>query len=115
MHGVASEWEGELGYHHSAGIAEHGPNVAIGRLNSPEDMCTFDILGMGPRTDVEGSGKAEEHVGENPAPGECRSIHIVRKLSLPYFRDSLVKHFDILFCQNKIKWPTQIGATAPPS
>jgi hypothetical protein len=84
-------------------------------------MRTFDILGMGPGTDVEESGdvedigEAEEHVGENPAPGECRSLRIVRKLSLPYFRDRLVKHFDILFRQNKIKWPTQMVATAPPS
>jgi hypothetical protein len=48
MHGVASEWEGELGNHHSADVGEHGPNFAIGWLNLPKDMRTFDILGMGP-------------------------------------------------------------------
>jgi hypothetical protein len=114
MHGVASEWEGGLGNHHSADVAEHGPNFAIGLLNSPEDMRTFNVLGMGPGTNAEesNSDKAEEHVSENPATRDCR---LVRNLSLPYFRDRLVKHFDILFRQNKIKWPTPMGAPAPPS
>jgi hypothetical protein len=44
MHGVVvSEWEGGLGNHHSADIAEHGPNFAIGRLSSPKDMHTFNV------------------------------------------------------------------------
>jgi hypothetical protein len=71
---------------------------------------------MGRGADAEDSnndgGEEEEHVGEIPAHGD-RSIRIVRKLSLPYFRDKLVKHFDILFRQNKIKWPTRMGAPAP--
>jgi hypothetical protein len=72
MHGVASEWAGKLGNHHSAKVTEHGPNFAIGRLNLPEDMRTFDVSGMGPGTNVEesgnveDSGEAEEQVGENP-------------------------------------------------
>jgi hypothetical protein len=117
IHGVASEWEGGLGNHHSADVAEHGPNFAIGWLNLPKDMRTFNMLGMGPGTNDEesNSDKAEEHVGENPATGDHRLVRIVCKLILPYFRDRLVKHFDILFHQNKIKWPTRMGATAPPS
>jgi hypothetical protein len=112
MHGMASEWEGGLGNHHSADVVEHGPN-------SPEDMRTFDMSGMGPGTDAEETNddgdKAEEHIGENPVTGDCRLVRIVRKLSLPYFRDRLVQHSNILFHQNKIKWPTRMGAPVPPS
>jgi hypothetical protein len=55
MHGVASEWEGELGNHLSADIAEHAPDFAISSrwLNLPKDMCPFDVSGMGPGTDAE--------------------------------------------------------------
>jgi hypothetical protein len=106
MHGMASEWEGGLWNHHSADVAEHGPNFAIRWLNSPKEMRTFDVSGVGPGTNAEesNSDEAKEHVGENPAIGDHRSVHIVHKLSLPYFRDRLVQHFDILFRQNKIKW-----------
>jgi hypothetical protein len=30
---------------------------------------------------------------------------VVKKLSLNYFRSKLIKHFDIAFQRNKIKWP----------
>jgi hypothetical protein len=106
--------EGKLGNHHSADVAEHGPNFAIGWLNSPEDMQdmrSFDVSGMGPATDVEDSGEAEEHVGENPAPGERTvpvgwSVSFVNCVCHILEIDMLVEHFDILFRQNKIKWPT---------
>jgi hypothetical protein len=35
MHSMASEWEGILGNHHSADVAEHCPNFEIGQLNLP--------------------------------------------------------------------------------
>jgi hypothetical protein len=83
-------------------------------------LRAFDVSGMGRGTDAQegandGGEEEEEHVGEIPATGDRRSVRIIRKLSLPYFRDKLVQHFDILFRQNKIKWPTRMGAPAPPT
>jgi hypothetical protein len=32
-----------------------------------------------------------------------------------YASNFAIQHFGILFRQNKIKWPTQMGAPAPPT
>jgi hypothetical protein len=58
----------------------------------------FDASGMGVENDV------------NP---EQKRIRAVRKLSLQFFRSKLVEHFDILFKQNQIKWPSRNGLTTP--
>jgi hypothetical protein len=55
MNGIESEWEGELGNDHSADVAEHAPNFAIGWLNPPEVLRTFDVSGMGIGTLAQGS------------------------------------------------------------
>jgi hypothetical protein len=40
-----------------------------------------------------------------PGPG------IVRRLPFEYFRGRLVEHFDILYNQRKIAWPSRLGTT----
>ena len=37
------------------------------------------------------------------------SYKYVRKMNHESFRNKLVNHFDILFLENKIKWPTRDG------
>jgi hypothetical protein len=36
-------------------------------------------------------------------------VRVVRHLSLKFFREHLVEHFDILFEQGKIVWPRSRG------
>lgn len=38
----------------------------------------------------------------------------VSKLSLVLFKSKLIEHFDILWKQNKIKWPSRTGSDPPP-
>ena len=41
------------------------------------------------------------------------SYKIVRKLEYSYFRTKLIEHFDILFQNQQIVWPTRIGYKKP--
>ena len=40
---------------------------------------------------------------------DSEEVRKVADLGLGYFRSRLVEHFDILFKQNKIKWPARRG------
>jgi hypothetical protein len=79
----------------------------------------FDTSGMGVENDV----NRDDSASSDPSDGdgstleidasEQRRIRAVRKLSIQFFRSKLVEHFDILFKQNQIKWPSRNGLTTP--
>ena len=60
------------------------------------------------------SGANDRQLPEDPPAvpagnsGHAGSIP-VNSLSQEEFRDSLIKHFDVLFCQDKLKWPRRSG------
>ena len=40
-------------------------------------------------------------------PAEQSDVRVVNEIGLGYFRRKLVEHFDILWRQNRIKWPSR--------
>lgn len=83
--------------------------------------CNLDASGVGPGNDVPLGHSAElwpvaESEGmniEEDGSDEDNAIP-VSKLSLVLFKSKLIEHFDILWKQNKIKWPSRTGSDPPP-
>ena len=115
--GVPSEYEGEMGQIRTDDLEELPVHSRDRR---------FDISGMGRGNDFDplaGSpeqaspeqgttdGEPAAHVEENTE----ESTVFVHKLRLETFRKRLVEHFDILFTQNKVKWPSRTGESIPPT
>jgi DDE superfamily endonuclease len=117
--GVPSDWEGDLGFHNSADVTTHAP-FALHRLHasSYEQLRRYDTSGMGPGRDLSSEQDVMDmdfnifHSGSIPYPGDI-GIRVVKNLSLDYFRHRLVEHFNILFRQGKIQWPSRTGVQAP--
>ena len=67
----------------------------------------YDVSGMGPGDDVVEHYALDvdlnDHSHHGLGDGEVR---IVRKIGLGFFRSRLVEHYDILWQQNKIVWPS---------
>ena len=74
-------------------------------------------MGVGNNVNRDDSASSDPSDGDGSAleigASEQRGIRVVRKLSLPFFRSKLVEHFDILFKQNRIKWPSRNGLATP--
>jgi hypothetical protein len=109
--GIATDWEGELGEHNSGDVS----NFAVCRLRSPQERRRYDSTGMGPGNDRDGDdddGGDPGDPGELPVPMTAGpGPLIVRRLPFEYFRGRLVEHFDILYNQRKIQWPSRLGTT----
>jgi hypothetical protein len=56
--------------------------------------------------DGEGDDDNNDISGNEPTPS-TGGIRVVRTLRQDYFKRKLIEHFDILFRQNKIKWPSR--------
>ena len=70
------------------------------------------------KTNLCGSRRAQPDKESAPATtlgggGQAGAIP-VNSLSLKEFCKSLVEHFDVLFCQNKLKWPRRAGLGEEP-
>ena len=125
--GVPSDWEGEMGEHNSSDVSKFAPNFAVRRLNNPQLRRNYDTSGMGVGSDREEDGDDQsEDEGISDDRSDERNYNdrrsenqtVVRKvsdLSFHFFRDRLVEHFDILFQQNKIRWPTRMNEDPPRS
>ncbi len=96
---------------------DHGVQVdvpdALARLSSNLNPHIYDSLGLSPGLDIVDEtrtimnrdlGESEEATTREMEIGKDRVRH-VRHLSLAVFQCLLVKHFAILFSQNKIVWP----------
>jgi hypothetical protein len=110
--GVPSDWEGELGEHNSSDVSAHLPNFALERLRTPGERRAYDTSGLGPGNDRDTAAtdnqSNDDTVSEDHIAGS-EGVRHVPNLSFEYFRGRLVEHFDILFIQNKIKWPSRLG------
>jgi hypothetical protein len=116
--GVPTDWEGEAGLHNPDDVIMHS---AIDRINnlSGNELRRYDTSGHGFGSDCirwENDDDYEEfeesdHNEENEDNVHLHDnmlVRVVPKLSQDYFRDRLVEHFDILFSQKKIVWPSRI-------
>jgi DDE superfamily endonuclease len=122
--GVPSDWESELGLHDMEDTARFVPPAALARLNARQLSARhYDMSGMGPGEDQDtieedeqdaseaGQGFYVENatIGGHIVNGVCvGGVRVVRKLPRDFFRRKLVEHHDILWRQNKLKWPRSV-------
>ena len=112
--GGVSDWQGEIGLHHENDVSD----------------TTYDVSGMGHGNDriededefgpdfENDSGHSEINNGISTTENflevnELDDFQYVRNIHYSTFRQKLVNHFDILFQQNKIRWPTRTGKLMP--
>lgn len=116
-----SYWEGEAGEFDSddvALVARIGQPDAIRRLLNPALRRGYDTSAMGAGDDLDmdydinSQGNFEQDQTGPNSPDQL-SVRIVKDLSQPYFRSKLVDHFDILWRQGKIVWPSRHKAKKP--
>ena len=120
QNGVLSDWERPLGQLNGA----EAP-FAIQRLNAVArpavlvlaSLRTIDTSGMGPGND--GDGQIPDAIRNLvPDPNDNFNIEVLTKnidtvrvvrhlVSLQFFKSKLIEHFDILWKQNKIVWPSR--------
>lgn len=119
----ADDWIGaDLGSFSQEDIELAVP-FAIQRLHNPGALRAYDSSGNGRGTDVLQNGDSNEEEGDANEPVDTRSqqeqidecldkedFRRVRLLSLEVFRSKLIENFDILFRQNKLKWPKSIAS-----
>ena len=108
-----SDWTGEMGNHDFEGIDAEIPN-AIARLSTNLEPRNYDLSGMGPGEDEVDPGYSVllDHGMDGAGPDETEpgsEVRVVNTLGLGFFRSRLVEHFDILWQQNAIKWPSRRG------
>ena len=115
---VNSDWNGPPGEHNPEDDCVIPQTVC--NLHNPVSMQTYDLSGMGP-----GSGMLPDVVEEqenayadgidnashseqngNETPKHTAVPILVRNLSLVEFHKCLIKHFDIVYQQRQIKWPS---------
>ena len=117
--GVPSTWEGELGDFEEGDVRTHAAPSAIQTLNSPAEFRNFDLSGMGAGNDCDENSsltcEADDTVPAVSAVTETSSDEPISVIGLSqkHFKTKLVNHFDILFRQNKIVWPSWTGLPVP--
>lgn len=77
------------------------------RLYNPEEVRQYDTLTIG--ITRQHAVNESEDGDESHSESELDVVRVVRNLSLHYFRERLVEHFDIQFKAGKIKWPRSRG------
>ena len=120
--GLKSDWLTELGNFEFNDVVRAAPNFALARLENPSQVKEFDTSGMGQGSDCDQSltcHEIEEEQTYNDADHndpvtrqatpnvQNEDITIISNLTQDEFRDRLVVHFDILFHQHKIVWPSR--------
>ena len=117
--GVPSDWEGNLGLHCESDVFRYLPVGENDDNDQNMALRRFDTSGLGVGNDVnrDDSASSDPSDGDGSAleigASEQRGIRVVCKLSLQFFRSKLVEHFDIIFKQNRIKWPSRNGLATP--
>ena len=102
--GEASDWQGDMGLHNAADIND----------------VHYDRSGMGIGNDFtnedDSGDEMETNLSEDKSitTSQSTSFQYIRKMNHDSFQEKLINHFDILFQDNKIKWPTRTG-TVPPN
>ena len=113
--GVASIWEGNLGLHDINDVMEHLP-VPMRRLLSPTALRRYDASSFVSSTTSTNNNnninnsqqRRNQQLSRQERTYEregLRTARVVKDLSLSYFRNKLVQHFDIAFKRNEVQWP----------
>jgi hypothetical protein len=109
--GISSDWEGSLGEHNNLDVSNNAP-FAVSRLLSLEQHRSYyNTRDMG-----RGNEYVEEHIDDNEVvasvehlPGDTIICRHVNRLSVDYFRERLVEHFDIMFKNGEVQGPSRLN------
>ena len=116
--GLLVEWEGEIGLFDANEHIENLP-YALNRLNTGSNYRQYDSSGMGPGViadDYDINNATDDQSGEivncdNLVQEDINVSQVieneVRKLNCNQMREKLIVHFNILFQQNKVRWPSK--------
>ena len=115
--GLSENWDGELGVFDSDDFGNTLP-FALKRLGNPLVRRQYDTSGMGPGNHLTDEYELDEDCFDDSNIDEEADImsnnnmsivedyvNNVHNLSQEIFQKRLIEHFDILFKDNKIKWP----------
>ena len=102
---TVSDWEGEMGQIDTKGLSPNVLQLATSHELRPRN---YNTSGMGPDANVNES--EERHPADidrsrfnSVLTLSTEKVRHMSNLGLGFFRSRLVKHFDIMFKQNKIK------------
>jgi hypothetical protein len=117
---ATSEWEGDLGRLESEDVP-----MAMRRVLNPSQIRNYDTTVFGQVAPPEHQADGQEDMlledgagrkeGRGDGDGEgCRddgdgNVRTVGRLSLAFFRDRLVEHFNIMFTRGELQWPSRRG------
>jgi hypothetical protein len=107
-----SEYEGDMGLHDQDDLSHMPPQIRAWLESRNLDPREFDVggMGVGEDWDAGGRGGGSWSQGQQRIPPEHEGpVRVVRNLSLQFFRSKLVEHFDILWSQRRIVWPSRRG------
>ena len=96
--GLSTVWEAE---------ANNNQSFAIQRLNNPSVSRDTDISGMGFGNDCVLGDGTESAAEVDPVPVSNTGRIRVNELSMDVMRHSLIRHFNIAFLRNEVKWTTR--------
>ena len=109
--GLSVDWSGDIGLFDYHVDSDKLPFV-MRRLQNPSLRRNYDCSSMGPgdidiagpdnEGEVEGTAVLNTSVQDDVRIDEVNDVHL---LTSDIFRGKLIKHFDIQFKQNKIRWP----------
>ena len=88
--------------------------MAMRRVLSPSQIRNYDTTVFGqvaPSEHLEDGVGREESRGDGDGEGSCDGdgVRSVGSLSLAFFRDRLVEHFNIMFQRGELQWPSRRG------
>ena len=120
--GLSEHWDGELGVFDSYAFGDSMP-FALTRLSNPLVRRQYDTSGMGAASHLTNEYESDEDsfddnisncsnideeedaMSNNNMNSAEDDVNYVHNLSQEIFQKRLIEHFDILFKNNKIKWP----------
>ena len=102
--GIASDYEGEFGWHDEGSVERYNQPAVYERMANPRLYDASLSHSMPPR--VHHEAEVHQHRDNGGA---------VRVNSVPFetFRNYLVNHFHILFQKREIVWPSRTGIPQP--
>ena len=97
--GVSSDWEGILGMHN--------------KKDTPD--MTYDVSGMGYGNNSfdYDDDESDQIIIDDQIINDNNNSKFVHKMKCFDFKQKLIDHFDILFENEQIKWPTRNGGIEP--
>ena len=110
--GLSEVWNSGIDCDYDTDDGSETVPFAIRKLIDPNCVRTGDYSGVGRGSDcVSDSDSASDHddgddLITDAIPNTDGSLNVT-DLSLSYFRNKLITHFNISFSENKVRWPTR--------